>query len=195
MNKIQLVVTGIHANPASNSAYALFLKELEGSRKLPIIIGAFEAQAIALELEGVQPPRPMTHDLLRTLIESFNSSLSEVFINDLRDGTFYAKLIFETEGIEIDARPSDAIAVAVRCNTPIYINEDILEEAAIAPQDNVPDESTQDAGIGFPPVDETKKPVSKVEALQQQLEKAIQNEDYEKAAKLRDELKRILESS
>jgi len=195
MNKIQLVVTGIHANPASNSAYALFLKELEGVRKLPIIIGAFEAQAIALELEGVQPPRPMTHDLLKSMIKSFNTTLSEVYINDLKDGTFYAKLIFEDEGIELDARPSDAIAIAVRCNTPIFINEEILEEAAMLPQENVDDEKDNLANPGFPPIEEKKKPLSKVEALQQQLEKAINNEDYERAAKLRDELKRILESS
>jgi len=134
MDKIQLTVLGLSASPASNNAYALILKEVNGDRRLPIIIGAFEAQAIALEMENVVPPRPMTHDLLKTIIDSFGGFLTEVYINELKEGTFYARLIFEDQGVEIDARPSDAIALAVRCNAPIYVNSEILMETGIVPQ-------------------------------------------------------------
>jgi bifunctional DNase/RNase len=196
MEKVQVVVLGLAAHSSSNNAYALYLKEVEGKRKFPIIIGAFEAQSIALELEGVRPPRPMTHDLIRTIIESLSASLAEVYINDLQDGTFYAKLIFDNIGLEIDARPSDAIAIAVRCNTPIYVNKDILEETSIidtSENENKIFDSEED--IGFPEPLKPKKTETPVEMLQRQLDEAIKNEEYEKAAQLRDELKRILESS
>lgn len=194
MEKIQLSVLGLSASPASNNAYALILKEVEGNRRLPIIIGAFEAQAIALEMEKVNPPRPMTHDLLKSLIDSFGAFLSEVLINELKEGTFYAKLIFEDMGIEIDARPSDAIALAVRCNAPIYVSEDILEETGIVPQSE--DEGLSEDKDDFIAEDEqAKKPKSRIDHLQSMLEKAIKNEDYERAANLRDEIKKILETS
>ena len=197
MDKVQVVVMALQTSNASNNAYALILKEMDGKRQLPIIIGAFEAQAIALELEGVKPPRPMTHDLVKTLINSFDSTLSEVFINDLRDGTFYAKLIFEETGLEIDTRPSDAIAIAVRCNTPIYVNSDILEEASftLKQSDDAMEEAEDDLELLKAEPEKKKRPQSKAEIIQTQLDKAIKNEDYEKAASLRDELKRILESS
>ncbi|ROL61924.1 hypothetical protein D9V86_03280 [Bacteroidetes/Chlorobi group bacterium ChocPot_Mid] len=194
MEKIQLSVLGLSASPASNNAYALILKEVEGNRRLPIIIGAFEAQAIALEMEKVIPPRPMTHDLLKSLIDSFGAFLSEVLINELKEGTFYAKLIFEDMGIEIDARPSDAIALAVRCNAPIYVSEDILEETGIVPQSD--DEGLPDGKEDFIAEDEqSQKPKTRIDHLQSMLEKAIKNEDYERAANLRDEIKKILETS
>ena len=203
MDKIQLVVLGLSASPASNNAYALILKELDGKRRLPIIIGAFEAQAIALEMEGVMPPRPMTHDLLKTMIDSFGGTLNEVYINELREGTFYAKLIFESLGLEIDARPSDAIALAVRCNAPVFVNESVLSETGIIPQPEDADipEEEEDGGLQFLQKEEEfkapvpPKPKTKLEQLQGQLDKAIQDEDYENAAKYRDEIKRILESS
>lgn len=194
MEKIQLSVLGLSASPASNNAYALILKEVEGNRRLPIIIGAFEAQAIALEMEKVTPPRPMTHDLLKSLIDSFGAFLSEVLINELKEGTFYAKLIFEDMGIEIDARPSDAIALAVRCNAPIYVSEDILEETGIVPQSD--EEAFPGAKEDFTAEDEqAQKPKTRIDHLQSMLEKAIKNEDYERAANLRDEIKKILETS
>ena len=199
MEKIQLVVLGLTASPASNNAYALILKELEGNKRLPIIIGAFEAQAIALEMEGVVPPRPMTHDLIKSLIESFNSSITEVFISELRDGTYYAKLIFEDIGLELDARPSDAIAIAVRCNSPIYVNADVLAEAGIVTQTDEADSEEVDAdndlSFAQPETKKSNKPLTKSDQIQQQLDKAILDEDYEKAANLRDELKKLLESS
>lgn len=201
MDKIQLTVMGLSASPASNNAYALILKEADGDRRLPIIIGAFEAQAIALEMEGVMPPRPMTHDLMKTLIDSLGTNLDEVFISDLRDGTFYAKLIFESIGLEIDARPSDAIALAVRFNSDIFVKKEILDETGLLPQG---DESELEGNIDEEmkfisnPEDEPKEPktpISTVERLNNQLDKAIRDEDYERAAEIRDEIKRILEST
>lgn len=197
MEKIQLVVLGLSASPASSNAYALILKEVDGNRRLPIIIGAFEAQAIALEMEGVVPPRPMTHDLIKSIIDSFNITLSEVYINELRDGTFFAKLIFEDSSIEIDARPSDAIALAVRCNTPIFVESQILNETGIIPQgeEQEMDEDDEDDLQFLKKEKPQPKPASKLEQLQLQLDKAIQDEDYENAARIRDEIKKILGSS
>ncbi|MFC2131500.1 bifunctional nuclease domain-containing protein [Bacteroidota bacterium] len=199
MEKIQLSVLGLSASPASNNAYALILKEMNGNRRLPIIIGAFEAQAIALEMEGVVPPRPMTHDLLKSLIDSSGTFLTEVYINELKEGTFFAKLIFEDMELEIDARPSDAIAIAVRCSAPIFVSNEILDETGILPQseDDTLDESK--SGPGFDQADDkekaTRKPKTRIEHLQMLLDKAIKEENYEKAAQLRDEIKRTLETS
>jgi len=198
MDKVQLVVLGLSASPASNSAYALILKEVDGNRRLPIIIGAFEAQAIALEMEGVVPPRPMTHDLLKNVVDSFGSSLSEIFVNELREGTFYAKLIFDDGDLEIDARPSDAIALAVRYNAPIYVKGDILDETGLIPQGEETgiDESDEEAYLRNQKQQQLEKqrPRTKTELLQTQLEKAVKDENYEKAAQLRDELRKFLES-
>jgi len=201
--KIQVVVLGLSASPASNNAYALILKEVDGSRRLPIIIGAFEAQAIALEMEGVATPRPMTHDLFKSVIESLGSHLDEIYINELTDGTFYSKLYFDAFDIEIDARPSDAIALAVRFNCPIFISNEIMEEAAIAPQADDDDlafedenykKSSDKGGDKFGDSNPDTQ-LSKMERLQKQLDKAISNEDYELAASIRDEIKNLLENS
>lgn len=204
MDKIQLIVLGLSASPAGNNAYALILKEVNGERRLPIIIGAFEAQAIALEMEGVIPPRPMTHDLLKALIESFGYTLTEVHINDLRDGTFFAKLVFDDSEIEVDARPSDAIALAVRCNAPIFVNNDILEETAVYPQAGEADPEEEEDDLQFlkkqkeqqqQQQPQPQQPKSRVAQLQSMLDKAVTDEDYERAAKIRDEIQKILESS
>lgn len=199
MFKKQMIVLGLSATPASQNAYALILKEVGGKRRLPIIIGAFEAQAIALELEGVIPPRPLTHDLIKNLLELFNANLSEVYINELREGTFFAKLIFDEVGLELDARPSDAIALAVRFKAPIYVNDDVLDETGIIPQGEEAD---------FPSEEELKyaegedfnyrqpsKPKSKLDYLKMQLDKAVRDEDYEKAANLRDEINKFSEKT
>jgi uncharacterized protein len=198
MEKVQLIVLGLSASPASNNAYALILKEVDGDRRLPIIIGAFEAQAIALEMEGVVPPRPMTHDLIRNLIDQLGSTLSEVFINDMVDGTFYAKLAFDSHGLELDARPSDAIAIAVRCNAPIYVSSDILEETGLIPQGEEaqnPEQFQDDEDMKFLRKESkssgSMRPKNRLETVQLELEKAIKDENYEKAATLRDELKRL----
>lgn len=200
MEKVKLVVLGLSASPAGNNAYALILKEAEGDRRLPIIIGAFEAQAIALEMEGVMPPRPMTHDLIKKMIDSFDSFLTEVYINDLKEGTFYAKLIFEDKGVEIDARPSDAVAIAVRCNAPIYVNDEVLLETGLTAQSSDAELSDEENlkfatdGV-FKKKPDSDRPKTKIEQLQSQLDKAIGAEDYEKAANLRDEIKNILKST
>jgi len=131
MKKIQLTVLGLSASPAGNNAYALILKEIDGRRRLPIVIGTFEAQSIALEMEGYVPPRPMTHDLLKNCLDTAGLQLEEVLINDLKEGTFYSKLVIN--GFEVDARPSDAIAMAVRYDAPIFVDESIMEEASVVP--------------------------------------------------------------
>ena len=200
MEKVQLIVLGLSASPASNNAYALILKELNGNRRLPIIIGAFEAQAIALEMEGVIPPRPMTHDLIKNMLDSFNVLLTEVYINELRDGTFYAKLIFDDAETELDARPSDAIALAVRCSAPIYVNSDILDETGLMPQQGEGNfEETEELGFmknenkTIDDVDKS-KPKTRRDMLISLLDKAINDENYERAAELRDELNKLSEN-
>jgi bifunctional DNase/RNase len=184
VDKIQVDILGLSTNPAGGGAYALILKETNGTRRLPIIIGAFEAQSIALEIEGIHPPRPLTHDLMKNIIDTFGVSLSEVTINELRDGTFYARLILDS--LEIDSRPSDAIALAVRFGVPIFVSDRVMEEAAFLP------ESEEEASTKQDPSKETGTPrENRLEMLQTQLKEAIQNEDYEIAATLRDEIKKL----
>lgn len=189
MEKIQVDILGISSSPSNAGAYALILKELHGNRRLPIIIGAFEAQAIALELEGMKPPRPLTHDLMKTIIDTFAVSLNEVYINELRDGTFYAKLIIEgvSNTEEIDSRPSDAIALAVRYSVPMFVDADVLNEAGIR-SDTEEEEPHETPETNEEPV---KKYTTKYEQLQAQLKDAVEKEDYERAAKIRDELRKL----
>ena len=185
MEKIQVDILGLSNSPASGGAYALILKEVNGNRRLPIIIGAFEAQSIALEMEGVKPPRPLTHDLIKSILDSLGSELAEITINELKDGTFYAKLSLDSQ--EIDARPSDAIALAVRYGAPIFVSEKVMEEAAFLPENEEPEQADAAKAGGKP-----KEPgISKLEALRAQLIEAIEREDYEKAAKLRDEIRKM----
>lgn len=188
MERIQVDILGLSSSPSSGGAYALILKEVNGARRLPIIIGAFEAQSIALEMEGIKPPRPLTHDLLKNIIDSFGSVLNDVYINELRDGTFYAKLSFDSQ--EIDSRPSDAIALAVRYGVPIFVADKVMDEAAFVPETEEPDKIPE----AKTPATEKKMPktaLSKVELLHQQLLEAIAKEEYEKAAKLRDEIQKM----
>lgn len=184
MDKIQVDILGLSTNPASGGAYALILKEVNGNRRLPIIIGAFEAQSIALEMEGIRPPRPLTHDLMKNILDNLGVELSEITICELRDGTFYAKLIFDNQ--EIDSRPSDAIALAVRTGVPIYVAEKVMQDAAFLPEQETaePQQSTSPT----PPRDPK---AAALEKLQKQLKEAIQKEDYENAAKLRDEIRKL----
>lgn len=211
MSKVQVEILGISTSPSSNGAYALILQESDGQRRLPIVIGAFEAQAIALEMEGIRPPRPMTHDLMKISMETLGAALVEVVINDLNDGTFYAQLILDTTSVEIDARPSDAIALAVRFQAPIYVSEDVINEAGFIPESNDADatEDDEDDNDRFlraaqsdeddddddtlpsskpEPTKQPAKPRTRLESLKQELDKAIAQEDYEKAATLRDEI-------
>jgi hypothetical protein len=188
-------ILGLSTSPSSGGAYALILNEIEGKRRLPIIIGSFEAQAIALEMEHIQPPRPMTHDLIKAVIEGLNAWVKQVIINDLKDGTFYAQVVCENEGSEValDARPSDAIAIAVRFNAPIYVNEQVLSEAGILAEEQ--EEETSDLTESAPTYASVDTPASDVSdpliSLQRQLDQAIAEENYETAARLRDEIQRL----
>lgn len=193
MDKIRMDILGLSTSPSSGGAYALILNEVEGKRRLPIIIGTFEAQAIALELEHIKPPRPMTHDLLKNIILSFDAQLKQVLINDLSEGTFFAQIIYDLNGerIEQDARPSDAIALAIRFNAPIYVMGEVLDEAGILSEAS----EEEEAALGTEKSEETLESatgdLSKIEALQKELETAIEKEEYEKAAKLRDKIKQL----
>jgi bifunctional DNase/RNase len=192
-------ILGLSTSPSSGGAFALILNEVDGARRLPIIIGTYEAQAIALELEHIKPPRPMTHDLLKQVIESFTSTVKYVLINDLREGTFFSQIIVEglNGQIEIDSRPSDAIALAIRFSAPIFVASTVLNEAGI-----VTDESEKDNVSTFESKssdEKTKKtkdvqsnnPETRIQLLEKNLNDAISAEDYELAARLRDELERL----
>jgi len=208
VKKVQVDIVGLSTTPTGPGSYALILKEVGGDRRLPIIIGSFEAQAIALEIEGIKPPRPLTHDLIKNILDGLGVTITEVVVTDLRDGTFYAKIYLELNGMtyEIDSRPSDAIAVALRCGVPIYVNEEVMEEASFAPEEEPSIEEIEeeeeeenplssDEDLSQPPTPKrTPKPTSKedrIAELQKQLEEAIKKEDYERAAKIRDEIRRL----
>jgi bifunctional DNase/RNase len=190
MDKVELFVLGLSTTPTMNNSYTLILKEVDGERRLPIIIGGFEAQAIALEIEEVTPPRPMTHDLFKAIIDNLDLSLTEVNISELKEGTFYANLYFEDKDIEIDARPSDAIAIAIRLQVPIFINSDILDEVGVNVEENVKSEPTKPTSSS-----KKKEGQSALDKLNTKLNEAIKNEDYELAAQLRDEMQKIIGNS
>ncbi len=195
MDKVQCEILGLSTNPSTGGAYAILLKEVNGARRLPIIIGAFEAQAIALEMEGIKPPRPLTHDLLKTMVDNLGASVVEILVSELKENTFYAKIILEASGLtnEIDARPSDAIALAVRTFAPIYINEIVMNAAAFIPSDE-----TEIPGFESADIDKDKKPMSKeaqLAALQDKLREALESEEFERAAKLRDDIKRLSQNN
>ena len=187
MERVQVDILGLSTSPSSGGAYALILKETHGQRRLPIIIGAFEAQSIALEMEGIKPPRPLTHDLMKSIIDTLGGALNDVTINDLRDGTFFARLHVDTQ--EIDSRPSDAVALAVRFGVPIFVATSVMNEASFVPEGEDGDASP--AATDEPaqePEEEIAEPTTKLEKLEKRLEEAIRKEEYEKAAKLRDEI-------
>lgn len=193
MQKIQCEILGLSSSPATGGAYAILLKEIDGLRRLPIIIGAFEAQAIALEIEGIKPPRPLTHDLLKQMVVNLGGAVNEVIIDELKENTFLAKIILEVSGLtnEVDARPSDAIALAVRTNAPIFVSENVMQTASFIPsEESVVSESEEELKF----TKETTNPVTKesqLAALQDKLRESLENEDYERAAKLRDEIKKL----
>ena len=187
-------ILGLSTSQASGGAFALILREVNGNRRLPIIIGAAEAQSIALEMEGIKPPRPLTHDLMKNIITAFGAELSDIVIDELRDGTFYAKLNIDNQ--LIDSRPSDAIALAVRYGVQIYVATNVMDEAAFVPDEEEEEEPKQDLNSPSPAKSKSKqqKPQSKaqhLEQLREQLQEAIERENYERAAQLRDEIRRI----
>lgn len=193
MEKIKLEIVGLSYSQTQSGAYALVLSETNGKRRLPIIIGGFEAQAIAIELEKMVPTRPLTHDLFKNFAESFQITVREIVIYKLVEGIFYSKLICEQNGqeLEIDARTSDAIAIGVRFNCPVYTFESILSSAGI-----LLDENEEEADILGESMDESIESESgsleslSDDELNQQMQEAVENEDYELASKIRDELNR-----
>lgn len=197
MKKIELDIVALSHSVAQSHNYAVVLGEKSGSRRLPIVIGGFEAQAIAVAMEGMSPNRPLTHDLFKNTLDTFEIDLKEIVINNLLDGIFYARLVCLLNGelIEIDSRTSDALAMAVRFQCPIYTYEFILDAAGII----LEDAGYEDEEIGEDEdmaVAESsgglRTPLSSysVDALQKMLEEVLAEENYEKAAQIRDELDR-----
>jgi uncharacterized protein len=198
MRKIALDIVALSHSVTQSHNYAVVLGERDGSRRLPIVIGSFEAQAIAVAMERMTPNRPLTHDLFKNTLDTFNIDLKEVVINNLLDGIFYARLICLKDGeiVEIDSRTSDALAMAVRFNCPVFTYEFILDAAGVVLEE--PDEAP-------PPARERKRTTTKsktgslssysVEALSQLLNEVLADEDYERAAEIRDEIKRRQEKS
>ena len=188
-------IIGLASSPQSSGSYALILQETGGMRRLSILIGADLAQSIALELEQIKPPRPITHDLLKSVIESLGATLMEVTITELRDSTFYAVLTLDATPAEIDARPSDAIALAIRFNAPIFVSESVLSEAGVVPQEDEDteeeEEDTYEEAIEQPEAPEPERPKTLREVLQAKLDDAVKKEDYERAAQIRDEIERL----
>lgn len=195
MKKIRLEIVGLSYSQTQSGAYALVLGESSGSRRLPIIIGGFEAQAIAIELEKMSPSRPLTHDLFKAFAQTFDITVTEVLIYNLVEGIFYAKLICTdgTRDVEIDARTSDAIALAVRFNCEIYTYEFILKNAGIVLDDDTEAGAVSESTVGSTEeiskssdADEYKGKSS--EELKSMLQTALDEEKYEMASKIRDEL-------
>ena len=201
MKTVQLNIIGLTYSQSQSNAYALLLGEEDGPRRLPIVIGAFEAQSIAIALEKeLMPPRPLTHDLFTSMALSFNIYLKEVMIHKLKEGIFYSYLVCEQEGEikQIDSRTSDAVALALRFNCPIYTYETILDQAGVILDEDTPIHPPQlETSIELAPkLEEPKKPksssfarLSEV-ALTKRLNQALEKEDYELAALIRDELNR-----
>jgi len=190
LSLIRLNIKGISYSQTQSGAYALVLSEVIGKRTLPIIIGAFEAQSIAIALEHeIKPPRPLTHDLFKSFADRFNIKVKQVIIHKLVDGVFYSSLICECDKIEeiIDARTSDAIALAIRFNAPIFTYSNILDKAGIFL--NIKDEIKKEVKVSPKPIS-PKDNFSKLtlKSLNKKLEQAISNEDYELAARIRDEI-------
>ncbi|MBK7182199.1 MAG: bifunctional nuclease family protein [Bacteroidetes bacterium] len=191
MKKVKLEIVGLSYSQTQTGAYALVLGEAKGKRRLPIIIGGFEAQAIAIELEKMTPSRPLTHDLFKSFAEGFSIEVNEVIIYNLVEGIFFAKIVCNGDGkdVEIDARTSDAIALAVRFNCPINTYEFILSQAGILLDDETIAPANEGADVDELIEADANDYVRKsTEELKQLLDAALNDEDYEKASHIRDEL-------
>lgn len=200
MQKIELEISGLSHTITQSQSYAVLLSEVNGSRKLPIVIGAFEAQAIAVAIEKVVINRPLSHDLMKNIFTVFQINLKEVLIDNLQDGIFYSKLVCEKDGqeVEIDSRTSDALALAVRFNCPIFTYEFILESAGAiinepenkegAEEEDEENESVETLSTSISPQADLSKLT--IKELNEKLGELLDKEDYEAAARIRDELDR-----
>ncbi len=191
---VELEILGLSSNHSQSGSFTLIMGEVDGVRRLPIVIGMFEAQAIAIEIEKIIPNRPMTHDLFKSFSDSFQFEIDKVVISDMKEGVFYAKIHSKSElaSVEIDSRPSDAIAIAVRFGCSIFCSEKVLSEAGIEfteeeKQEESKKPSKSVASKGAAPKENTLKDFS-LDKLNTMLDKAIGDEDYEKAARIRDEI-------
>jgi len=191
MKRVKLKVMGISYSQTQSGAYTLLLIEENGDRRIPVIIGGFEAQAIVIKLENLEPPRPLTHDLFKKLADQFNITISEVMIHKLEEGVFFSRLVCNNGENEysIDSRTSDAVAIALRFGCPIYISEDILEKAQLT---NSPSETDVSASVEQESQAEPneKYGIYNDDELFKMIDEAVKSEDYEKAAAIRDEIEK-----
>ncbi len=192
MEKIKLEIVGISNSQTQAGAYALILGEEAGSRRLPIIIGGFEAQSIAIELEKMHPSRPLTHDLFRNFAETYHINLSEVIINKFQEGVFFAQLVFDSEKGQkvIDSRTSDAIALAVRFKCPVYTYESVMSVAGIIIRDEDEDQSEEPGMEREDPDQMSDLKRFNINELKQLLEEAVEKEEFERASQIRDEIRK-----
>lgn len=194
MNKIKLEIAGITYSQSQTGAYLLILEDKEGKRQLPIVIGSTEAQSIAIAMENIKPPRPLTHDLFKNFCDTFNIHIIEVIITRISNGVFFAHLVCDDgkTQIEIDSRTSDAVSLALRFKSPIYATESVMKTAR--PVENLPQEEINEDDNPEKPLIEEQESISykdlNLEELQQILQEAIDNEEFEKASKIRDEIKK-----
>ena len=201
MKKIELEIIALSHSVTQSHSFAVVLGEVDGTRRLPIVIGGFEAQAIAVALDNMKPSRPLTHDLMKTVCDTFALELQYIYISKLLDGVFYSNLVFSNavDTCEVDSRTSDALALAVRFECPIYVNENILEEAGVeadASTEGIPTSESDlekkieelTAAVPSPPGGSSNYSIMTDEELNDALMHAIEHEDYERAARIRDEL-------
>jgi bifunctional DNase/RNase len=191
MKKIELEIIALSHSITQTQSYAVVLGEINGLRRLPIVIGGFEAQAIAVALENMKPSRPLTHDLMKNFMNAFGVNLQEIIISDLQEGIFYSKLVCFTDNdtVEIDSRTSDALALAVRFGCPIYTYENIIANAGILMEDSA-DKKRKGEAIGVEESDEIRDDLSgmSIEELQTLLNDVLEHEDYIRAIAIRDEM-------
>lgn len=193
MQKIELSILGLSYSQTQTNSYALILGEVNGKRRLPIVIGHFEAQAIALELEKMKPSRPLTHDLFKSFADTFGITVEEVIINKFQEGIFYALLTCNdgSKIRQIDSRTSDAVALAIRFACPIYTYENILSQAGIIYEEDDAEPDEDISGDKTPASEEENEfALLTYHELEEELQKAVEHEEYERASLIRDELKR-----